>query len=34
MKAMSGELSANQFYFPNQLLSFINFTTTTHINLI
>jgi hypothetical protein len=34
MKAMSRKLCANQLYFPNQLLSLINFITTTHINLI
>jgi hypothetical protein len=34
MNAMLGKSSANQFYFPNQLLSLINFITTIHINII
>jgi hypothetical protein len=34
MKVMSGKLSENLLYFPNQLLSLVNFTTTTHINLV
>lgn len=31
MNAMLGKSSANQFYFPNQLLSLINFITTIQV---
>jgi hypothetical protein len=31
MKAMSKESNASYFYFPNELLSFINLTTTTRV---